>query len=189
LTSVSNRPSWTGFRIALDYTDRDLAAHDRIVAGRFGSSSRMLRLLGMVATGFIAAFIGTVLAVAAGSVRKYDGGVIAALIFGGFWLGAWSPAIWWQRHARRVLQARRIAARARWQGAVLFVGPGGIAIRRIGIRLFYARTAITSVTLEQGLVLLWTTTDTAIAIPARLLQPGQQALLVSFGHSGETTLP
>ena len=154
-----------------------------------GRSSRALvRGLGMVATGFIAALFGTWLAVAAGVAHRSDGGLIAALIFGGYWLGVWSPALWSRRHAKRLLAARRTSARQRWQGATLLVSPRGIVLRLIGVRGFYNLSMIKAATEEQGLVLLWTAPNSAIAIPARRLEPAQRDLLLSLGRaSGGST--
>ena len=188
MTDVADRAAWAGFRIELDYTDRDLAAYDRIAAARLGRSSAMLRGLGMAATGFVAALVGTWLAVASGVVHRSDGGLIAALIFAGFWLGVWSPSIWSRRHARRMLAARQAAARQRWQGATLFVSPRGIVLRLIEARGFYSLSAIKAATEEQGLVLLWTAASSAIVIPARRLEPAQRDLLLSLGKaSGGST--
>jgi hypothetical protein len=171
VTELADRPAWSGFRVELDYNDRDLAAYDRIAAARLGRSSGLRRGLGMMATGFIAALIGTGLAVASRVVYRSDGGLIAAFIFGGFWLGVWSPTLWSRRQARRTLAARQAASRQRWHGAILVVSPRGIVLRLSGVRGFYRLSAIEAATEEQGMVLLWTAAGSAILVPARQLEP------------------
>ncbi len=185
--------SWRSFRIALSYTDADLTAYQQVIAARQAQSGRRfsthLSTWGTIGTGFAAGLIGAWLASEAGIVRNHDGGLLAALIFAGFWLGVWSPSIWSGRRAVQLERARRDALRLRWKDAVLFVSPRGIATRLPAARGFYARAAIKTASREKGLVLLWTEPDVAaIAIPVGLLHPAQQDMLLSFGRetSGST---
>ncbi len=65
-------------------------------------------------------------------------------------------------------------------GATLFISAKGIMTRMPGTRAFHSRSAIKAVTRQKALILLWTASGTAFAIPERLLQPHQQRALISF---------
>jgi len=173
--------SWTGFRIALDYTDRDLAICRRIAQRRQRHGAGMALFLAMAGTGFLAASFATALADAAGAVRYGGGATLAALGFAVFWLGCWTPAIWLKLLTRRQAHRRAEAWRGRWDGAVFLACPAGVAVRSSSVRLAVAWSAIATASAEQGYIVLQTTLDGVIAIPARLLQPAQQERLLSRG--------
>ena len=173
--------SWTGFRIALDYTDRDLAICRRIAQRRQQGRPGMALFLAIAGTGFLAASLATALADAAGVVRYGGGATVAALGFAVFWLGCWAPAIWLNLLTRRQARRRVEAWRGRWAGAVLSVSPAGVAVRTATVRLALAWPAIATASVEQGFIVLQTTFDGVIVLPARLLQPAQQDRLLSRG--------
>jgi hypothetical protein len=139
----------------------------------------------LIATGFVVALIGAFLAVAAGIVSPRGGGLLAVLVFGGYWIGAWTAVIWSRRRTRRIQQARRDVFRADLKNASILATNAGVFTRSTSIRSFYALSAIKAATQESGLVLLWTRSESAIAVPVRLLAPIQRDWLLSLpGEAG-----
>jgi hypothetical protein len=172
------------FRIPIAYTDEELARYERIVVRRQKQSAGPYTGGGVITTGFVVALLGGFLGVAAGIVSPRGGGLLAALVFGGFWTGAWASVIWSKRRAARIQQARRDAWRSDLRNASILVTNAGIFTRSSTTRSFYAHSAIKATSQEGGFVLLWIRPDTAIAIPVRLLAPTQRDWLLSL--SGET---
>lgn len=172
--------SWTGFRITLDYSERELALYRRSRRRQQGRPW-LVQFLAMVGTGFVSASLAVALAEAAGAVRYGGGATIAALGFAVFWLGCWTPAMWLSLLTRRETRRRLEIWQARWNGARLWAGPAGIAIRMADERFAVAWSAITAATEVSSLVVLRTSLGGEVLVPARLLQPAQRARLLSRG--------
>ncbi len=133
------------------------------------------------------ALLGGILGVIAGIVSPGGGRLLAVLAFGGFWIGAWTLVIGSKRQALRTQQARRDAFRANLKRASVLITNTGIFTRSAGYRGFYALSAIMALSQEDGLVLLWTRPESAIAIPVRLLTPIQRDWLLSLPGAVATT--
>jgi hypothetical protein len=172
------------FRIKFAYTKAELIAYQDIVARRRRTEARVATG-GLIVTGFAVGLIAAWLAAETRIVRPGDGALVAVLVFAGFWLGTWSPTIWSWQSMRRARQQRQDDLRGRMEGATMLVGPGGIFTRGAGVLGFRSRSAIKSVTREKDLLLLWTSTDTAVVIPARLLQPAQMEMVLSFADGSK----
>jgi hypothetical protein len=170
------------FRIPIAYTDEELASYERIIVRRQKQSAGPAAGGGVIATGVVVALLGGFLGVAAGIVSPRGGSLLAVLVFGGFWIGAWASVIWSKRRTARILLARRDAFRADLRNASILVTNAGIFTRSNTIRSFYAFSAIKASSQEGGFVLLWTRPESAIAIPLRLLSPIQRDWLLS--HPG-----
>jgi hypothetical protein len=167
------------FRIPLAYTDEELASYERLIVRRQKQSAGPYAGAGVIATGFVVALLGGFLGVATDIVSPRGGGLLAVLVFGGFWIGAWASVIWSKRRAARIQQARRDAFRADIRKASILVTSAGIFTRSNTTRSFYSLSAITATSQEGGFVLLWTRPESAIAIPLRLLSPVQRDWLLS----------
>jgi hypothetical protein len=120
-----------------------------------------------------------------GISRASDEGLVSVIIFAIYWLGLWTPLTWSRRDTRRRLKDGLEDLRQWWKGATVLVSPRGIVVRLDGARGFYRHSAVKAATLEKGLVVLWLVPASAraiICIPVRLLEPGQEDLLLSFGR-------
>lgn len=170
------------FRIPIAYTDEELASYERIIVRRQKRSAGPYTGGGLITTGFVVALLGGFLGVAAGIVSPRGGGLLAVLVFGGFWSGAWASVIWSKRRTARILRARQDALRSDLRNASILVTNAGIFTRSRTTRAFYAFSAIKASSQEGGFVLLWTRPESAIAIPLRLLAPIQRDWLLS--HPG-----
>jgi hypothetical protein len=144
------------FRIPIAYTDEELASYERIIVRRQKQSAGPAAGGGVIATGVVVALLGGFLGVAAGIVSPRGGSLLAVLVFGGFWIGAWASVIWSKRRTARILLARRDAFRADLRNASILVTNAGIFTRSNTIRSFYAFSAIKASSQEGGFVLLWT---------------------------------
>jgi hypothetical protein len=180
LERLADRPSWNAFRFAVDYSDAEIAVYQQIISRKQGSYSWNNNFWVIFTTGFVAALVTALVAAGTGIVDVRNGDVVAVLVFAGFWIGVWAPDFLFKRKRQKALQEHRDTFRARLQNASILVTASGIVTRAAGARSFYSRSAIMAATKERGLLLLWTTTHAAIIVPLRLLDPAQQAQLLSF---------
>jgi hypothetical protein len=133
--NASRRP----FRIDLAYTDADIMAYQQVLSGRRRFNAQ-LHAWGVIGTGFAAALIGASIAAGVGIVRVNDGGLIAVLIFVGFYLGVWSPSMWSKLQDRRWKKERLAAFHERWKDAVVLVSSKGDAHRPLRRHLHSGET-------------------------------------------------
>jgi hypothetical protein len=160
------------FLIDLAYTDDELAAFSRIADNEARQGADHLAL-GLYGTGFAIALIGGFLAFRLGAVAADRVGLVAALIAGGFFLGMWSPSIWYGR-------LRRVRMRAQASRGSLLVTEHGLFVRRAGARGFYAREAIAGVAVAGVLLLIRQREGRPLAVPLRLLDAAQRAQLLAL---------
>lgn len=88
----------------------------------------------------------------------------------------WSPSIWYSR-------LRRAQMRAQASRGSLLVTEHGLFVRRAGARGFYAREAITSVTVAGVLILIRLREGRPLAVPLRLLDSAQRAKLLALARA------
>lgn len=160
------------FLVDIAFSDDELAAYQRIVDAEGRQGAQHLAW-GVYATGFATALIGMALAIRVGAIAANRADLVAALIYAGFFVGLWSPSIW---YARR----RRVAMRALAARGSLLVTDNGLFVRRAGARGFYARGAIAKVTVAGGLLLIWLREGRPLAIPLRLLDGAQTSRLLAL---------
>jgi hypothetical protein len=169
----------TSFLINLDFSDVEYAAYENAVVRR-----RMARFnqhpMRTIATGFAAATIGAAILLASRIVPDVAGAPVAALLFAAFWIGIWTPHLWIKHDARKIHEALRAEHRRTWANATLLATLRYLVFRRTGVRGFWRPSAIRGATVEDGLVLLWLGSESALPIPVRLLDPSQQTQLLSF---------
>jgi hypothetical protein len=158
--------------IEADYSDDELAAYLRIVDRQYRRGGD-LPAWGVYATGFLVALIGAFAAFGAGATPGRSVDVVAVLILAGFFVGLWSPSIWYWRRRRKLMRQRA-------RKATILVTANGLFVRRPGARGLYSRRAIASVTLEGGLLVVWMRDGRPLAIPSRLLTPAQKARLAAL---------
>jgi hypothetical protein len=158
--------------IEADFSDDELAAYQRIV-DRLSRRGGDLPAWGVYATGFFIALIGAFSAFGAGVTPARGVDVVAVLIFAGFFVGLWSPSIWYRRRRRKVMRERA-------RQAAILVTANGLFVRRAGARGFYSRRVIAKVTMESGLLLVWIRDARPLAIPSRLLAPAHKARLAAL---------
>jgi hypothetical protein len=158
------------FTIDLRYTAGELDLYRTILSRHCRQSVKGLRSgwVGPMAIGFVGALIGGFVSCALG-VPWRNGGVVAALIFAGYYSGLWVPAL--------LLSKQQAAQESPPAAGSMVATPRGIAVRRPGIRAYFARSSIQRVSLEGGLLLLWFEPYRAIVVPTRLLSADQQRLL------------
>ncbi len=160
------------FLIEVSYSDEELAAFRKIVEREYHRGGENLAW-GVYATGFLVALIGSLAAFYAGSAPARGADFVAVLIFASFFIGMWSPAIWYRRH-----RGDRMRAWA-WRGSLL-VTANGLSTRRPGARGFYSRSAVKGVTIEGGSLLVWIRDGQPLGFPARLLDADQKARMAAL---------
>jgi len=160
------------FLIDLAYTDEELAAFSRIAdsEAREGADHPAWGIYG---TGFAISLIGGFLAFRLGAVAANRVDLVAVLIAAGFFLGMWSPSIWYAR-------LRRARMRAQAARGSLLVTEHGLFVRRAGARGFYARETITGVAVAGVLLLIRQRDGRPLAVPLRLLDAAQRAQLLAL---------
>jgi hypothetical protein len=121
----------------------------------------------------VVSLVGSLAAYYAGAAPLRGADFVAVLIFAGFFVGMWSPSIWYRRR-------HRDAMRAQAPRASLLVTGAGLFARRPGARGFYSRSAIERITVESGLLFVWIREGRPLAIPARLLDAAQKARLAAI---------
>jgi hypothetical protein len=188
LSGADESRDWPSFRIDLDLTDAEIADFQRIVLARQrGPNVRGDSWIVLAASFGLALVVGWLMT-QAGVNQPEDEGLISVVIFAVFWLGGLAPSLLWRRTRRRLLQDGLRDMRERWRGAKLLINPRGMFVRLPDALGFHRRSAIKAVSLERGLVVLWASPETAraaVAIPVRLLQPGQKQRLLGLGQPSE----
>lgn len=160
------------FLIDLAYTDDELAAFSRIADNEWRQGANHLAW-GFYGGGFAIALGGALLAFRLGAVGANRVDLVAVLIAAGFFLGMWSPSIWYGR-------LRRIRTRAQQSPTSLLVTEHGLFVRRAGARGFYSREAITGVAVAGVLLLIRQRQGRPLAVPLRLLDAAQRAQLLAL---------
>ena len=181
-SSWLDRVDFEAFRIDLTYTDQELTAYEAITlrhqqaqAGRHTWYS-----WSVLATGALSALAVAVLALVLGIADRNTGGLVAVLVFGGFYLGIWTPSVWDRVLRRRTCKAFWAKFRTTWADTTLTVTPKGIRLRSPDYRVAYVRAAIERANRESRLILLWVKADVPLAIPVQLLTPAQETILLSM---------
>ena len=175
------------FRVPITYTDTDLKAYQRVILHRQRRDAAphgWAYWLPLIATGSVVALCGGVLGVIAGLVPQKEGGFLAVLVFAGFYIGASTQPFMSNRFWVKAAQVQRDSFRAEHKKAEILITDTGIFTRRAGARGFHALSAIKSTTQEDGLVMLWLRSGSAIPIPIRLLSRSQRERLLSL--AGDT---
>ncbi|HKU94475.1 MAG TPA: hypothetical protein VJR58_04315 [Vineibacter sp.] len=170
------------FRIDLTYTDEELSAyevmtvrHQQAQADRYTWYS-----WSVLATGAFAALVVAILALALGLADRNTGGLVAVLVFAGFYLGILTPQLWDRVLQRRTRQESWAKFRATWADTTLTVASRGIRLRGPGYRVTYARAAIERTSRDSGFILIWVKAAIPLAIPVRLLTPAQETILLAL---------
>ncbi|MGD0641306.1 MAG: hypothetical protein ABSC22_11210 [Roseiarcus sp.] len=159
--------------IEIEYTDDELAAYGRVVERERSSGSQGI-FWGMIASGFVVALLGAFGARYVGAATPGRVDVVAVLILAGFFLGLWSPAMWYYRVRMRL-------TRALTPQASVLIAEGGLFTRLKHGRAFFARQAIVKLTSERGLLFIWLREGgKPLAIPLRLLDGEAKARLASM---------
>ena len=175
------------FRVPITYTDKELDAYERLLTYRQNQAAAPYPWGAVLAVGFVLAMIGGFVSIAAEATSPRGGSLVAVLVFGAFWSGAWTLELFGKRGKRRTARASKDAFRASLQQAAILVTSRGVFTRSVSIRSFYPCSAITTASREDELILLWTRRESAVALPVRLLTPAQQDWLLEF--YGERSLP
>ena len=160
------------FLIDLAYTDDELAAFSRIADNEWRQGANPLAW-GLYGTGFAISLGGAFLAFRLGAVADHRVDIVAVLIAAGFFLGLWSPSIWYGR-------LRRARMREQQSPTSLLVTDHGLFVRRAGVRGFYARDAITGVAVAGVLLLIRQRNGRPLAVPLRLLDAAQREQLLAL---------
>lgn len=171
--------AFAAFRIVLDYTDSELDASMQQVWARHLRLARPPWGLWTIILGSVIALTGTFLAQALGATPPRNA-TILFIVLAGYWLGFWAEgarAAWAWRRIRQVL---RDDQRRAFHGAGLLVSSRGLAVRSRNSRVFHAWRAIVEVEITAGLIMLFTATGDAVAIPERLLTPAQWQQVLAF---------
>ena len=156
---VRERSMTKRFLIDLAYTDDELAAYARIADSEWRQGADHLAW-GIYGSGFAISLIGAFLAFRLNVVTANRVDLIAVLIAVGFFLGMWSPSIWYGR-------LRRARIRAQASRGSLLVTEHGLFVRRAGARGFASRQAIASVAIAGVLMVIRQREGRPLAVPAR----------------------
>jgi hypothetical protein len=179
---------WPAFRVALTLTDPEIVAFQRIVVARQRKAGVVTRALAMVLASLAAALVGGWLMAKAGIVQSGDWGLAAAIVLLTYWVSFLIALTLVGARTRELFRRARADMRRRLTKATMLASRRGILVRLADGSAFYRRSTITAASLEKGLVMLWASLDAArpiICVPVRLLQPGQQAQLLSLGQSDQ----
>lgn len=138
---------------------------------------------GVYGAGFALSVLAGRLAGETGIVGPDGSVIVTALVCIGFLTGLWGLPVWSARFRRDHERADRQRIKRVVRGlAVCFVA-GGISVRLPGVRSFYAATAFRGVTVDGELMLFWLSAEIEkvpiLAIPVRLLSPGQRAAIAA----------
>lgn len=169
------------FRIDLAYTDQELLAYEAVVLRHQQSQADRHPSYSWagIATGAVIAIIVAALAMLLGVARRNDGGVVAGLVFVGFYLGMWTPTFWAWVLSARTRQSRWTAFRTRWAGTTIRVTARGLRSRHPRSWVHYAWSAVERVSRDNDLIILWLEAEPPFAIPARLLTAEQIDFLLA----------
>ncbi len=176
VTSETEPPHWPPFRIHMEYNDAELAAYQQVATAARWQFMRPNWFWIAVAADIGVGFLGGLITIATHAATPHASGLIVVMLCIAFWLGLYMLRILASGRRRHLYDSFR----ARWQGGIVLVTPRGLTIRLENARVAYRRAAITAMTLQSGLILIWTSDYSQIAIPARLLTEEQRARLMSL---------
>lgn len=180
-----DRVDFEAFRIDLTYTDQELTAYEAITLRHQQAQAdrHTWYSWSVLATGALVALIVAIVALVLGVADRNTGGLVAVLVFGGFYLGIWTPSFWERVLRRRTRKTSWAKFRTTWADTTLRVTPAGVRLRSPDSRVTYARAAIERASRDSGLILLWVKAEVPLAIPVRLLTPAQEMILLSMAST------
>ncbi len=179
--SSNERSSGRG--IPITYTDAELKAYQRIVSDRRRRAAAphgWTYWCPLIATGGVVALGGAALGVIGGLVPEREGNYLAVLVFAGFYIGAATHPLFSKWFWAKAAQADRDSLLDRTHRTSILLTDTGIFTRSSTARAFYPMSSIKNATQEDGLMLLWLRNGSALAIPIRVLNPGQHNRLLSL---------